>query len=90
MEEQINPIKIALSYGISFIACGFSGNVNQIVDLIIQGIKHPGFSFIQILSTCVTFLGKEQYDIIRSMSTKKNLYGALDEEEYINHILELI
>jgi len=69
LEEQINPIKIALCYGISFIARGFSGNVKQIVDLIIQGIKHPGFSFIQILSPCVTFLGKEQYDIIRSMST---------------------
>ncbi len=68
MEEQINPIKIALSYGVSFIARGFSGNVKQIVDLIIQGINHPGFSFIQILSPCVTFMGKEQYDIIRSLS----------------------
>ena len=34
--------------------------------MIIQGIKHPGFSFIQILSPCVTFVGKEQFNIIRS------------------------
>jgi len=66
LEEPINPLKIALSYGITFIARGFSGNVKQTTDLIVKGIEHPGFSFIQILSPCVTFVGKEQYNIIRS------------------------
>jgi len=66
LEEPINPLKIALSYGFTFIARGFSGNVKHTTDLIIQGIEHPGFSFIQILSPCVTFVGKEQYNIIGS------------------------
>jgi len=66
LEEPINPLKIALSYGVTYIARGFSSNVKQTTDLIIQGIKHPGFSFIQILSPCVAFVGKEQYNIIRS------------------------
>jgi 2-oxoglutarate ferredoxin oxidoreductase subunit beta len=68
LEEQINPVKIALCYGVSFIARTFSGNKKQIVDIIVEGIKHPGFSFIQVLSPCVTFMGNEQYEIIRSLA----------------------
>ena len=30
-------------------------NVPNATQIIIEGIKHPGFSFIQILSPCVTF-----------------------------------
>jgi len=68
LEEPINPIKISLSYGITFIARGFAGKVKQMVDLIVNGIRHPGFSLIQILSPCVTFRGKEQYNIIASLA----------------------
>ncbi len=68
-DEPINPLKLALSYGMTFIARGFSGNVKQTVDLIVQAIKHRGFSFIQMLSPCVVFVGREQFDIIRSMAT---------------------
>lgn len=68
IEEAINPVKLALSYEVSFIARGFSSNVKQCVDLIVQAIQHPGFSFVQILSPCVTFVGKDQFDIIRDLA----------------------
>lgn len=68
VEDPINPIKLALSYGVTFIARGFSAQVKQAVDLIIQAIRHPGFAFIQMLSPCVTFVGREQFDIIRSLA----------------------
>ncbi|RMD94357.1 MAG: hypothetical protein D6814_14650 [Calditrichaeota bacterium] len=68
LEEPMNPLKIALGYDVSFIARGFSGNVKQTVDLIMQAIRHPGFAFVQLLSPCVTFVGRDQFDIIRSMA----------------------
>lgn len=68
VEDPINPIKLALGYGVTFIARGFSAQVKQAVDLIIQAIRHPGFAFIQMLSPCVTFVGREQFDIIRSLA----------------------
>ena len=65
-DDPVNPLRIALGYGVSFIARGFSGDVKKSVDLIIQAIQHPGFSFLQILSPCVTFVGRDQFSIIRS------------------------
>jgi 2-oxoglutarate ferredoxin oxidoreductase subunit beta len=68
IDDALDPIKLALSYNASFIARGFSANVKQTVDLIVQGIQHPGFAFIQLLSPCVTFVGRDQFDIIRALA----------------------
>ncbi|MCP3662666.1 MAG: 2-oxoacid:ferredoxin oxidoreductase subunit beta [Gammaproteobacteria bacterium] len=53
--RQFNPAAIALASGASFIARGFSGDPNGLSKLITEGIKHRGFSFIQVLSPCTTF-----------------------------------
>ncbi len=49
------PLVIALASGANFIGRAFSGDVHGTTQMIIDAIKHPGFSFIQILSPCVTF-----------------------------------
>jgi 2-oxoglutarate ferredoxin oxidoreductase subunit beta len=46
---------IALASGANFVARAFSGDQHGMADIIAQGIRHPGFSFIEILSPCVTF-----------------------------------
>ncbi|MBI5120743.1 MAG: hypothetical protein HZA67_07040 [Rhodospirillales bacterium] len=53
--SPIMPLQLALSCGANFIARGFSGDPNGLTRLIVEGIKHPGFSLIQVLSPCVTF-----------------------------------
>jgi len=53
--NPFNPMAVALASGANFIARGFSGDPNGAAKLIVEGIKHPGFSLIQILSPCVTF-----------------------------------
>jgi 2-oxoglutarate ferredoxin oxidoreductase subunit beta len=45
----------ALASGVSFAARGFSGNPKGLADLIVEGIQHPGFAFIQTMSPCPTF-----------------------------------
>ena len=39
----------------SFVARGYSAKPKDLAVLIEQGIKHKGFSFIQVLSPCPTF-----------------------------------
>jgi len=51
----LNPIAMALSYGTTFVARGFSSQPRQLVELISRGVQHNGFSFIQVMSPCVTF-----------------------------------
>jgi len=53
--REFHPLVIALASGANFVARAFSGDPNGTADLIAQAIRHPGFSFVEILSPCVTF-----------------------------------
>jgi 2-oxoglutarate ferredoxin oxidoreductase subunit beta len=53
--REFHPLVIALASGANFIARGFSGDPNGAAKLIVEAIRHPGFSFVEILSPCVTF-----------------------------------
>jgi len=53
--REFYPLVIALASGANFIARAFAGDPNGCADLIVQAIRTPGFSFIELLSPCVTF-----------------------------------
>lgn len=50
-----HPLVVALAAGANFVARAFSGDPNRTAEIIAQAIAHPGFSFVEILSPCVTF-----------------------------------
>ena len=54
-DEPLNATLMALSYGASFVARLFAGDPESITEALMEGIKHPGFSFFHIYTTCVTF-----------------------------------
>jgi 2-oxoglutarate ferredoxin oxidoreductase subunit beta len=54
-DAPVNPMAWVLAAGVSFAARGFSGNPKQVADLIVQGVQHPGFAFVQVMSPCPTF-----------------------------------
>ena len=62
IEEPLNPLAMAISYGASFIARGYAGKIKPLAELFIQAIHHPGFAFIDVLSPCATFY--DTYKII--------------------------
>lgn len=62
IEHPLVPTQIALSAGISFLAQGFSSDVNQLVSLIEQAIQHKGFSLVNVFSPCVTYNKINTYD----------------------------
>ena len=53
--EPLNPLLLTLSSNISFLARGFSGDPNQLAELIKAAITHKGFALIDILQNCVSF-----------------------------------
>jgi 2-oxoglutarate ferredoxin oxidoreductase subunit beta len=53
--EAINPSALAIVYGASFVARGFSVKKEHLKSLIVQAIQHRGFSFVEILSSCSSF-----------------------------------
>ena len=53
--RSFHPLVIALASGANFVARAFAGDPNGTADIIARAICHPGFSFVEILSPCVTF-----------------------------------
>ncbi len=53
--RAFNPLVIALASGANFVGRAFSGDPKSCAEIIAQGIRHPGFSFIEVLSPCITF-----------------------------------
>jgi 2-oxoglutarate ferredoxin oxidoreductase subunit beta len=54
-DAPINPMALVLASGVSYAARGFSGNPKHLTELIVQGIQHPGFAFVQTMSPCPSF-----------------------------------
>jgi 2-oxoglutarate ferredoxin oxidoreductase subunit beta len=50
-----NPLLLAIASDCSFVARGFTGDIPHLSQLIQEGIRNKGFSFIDILQPCVSF-----------------------------------
>jgi 2-oxoglutarate ferredoxin oxidoreductase subunit beta len=53
--RPFNPLVIALASGANFVARAFSGNPPETASIIADAVRHPGFSFVEVLSPCVTY-----------------------------------
>lgn len=88
IEVPINPIALAVTQGATFVAQGFSGDINHLVGLIEQGIKHKGFSLVNIFQPCVTFNPETTYAWYREKIYK--LGEDYDRSNKINAISKAI
>ncbi len=64
-ERPLNPLAWALALEVTFLAQAFSGQVKQLKDLIVKGMRHEGFALINVKSPCVTFRGNQEYNYYR-------------------------
>jgi len=61
----LNPMAHALVSNGTFVARGFAGDMRHLTGLIVEAIKHKGFSFIDVFQPCVTFNYLNTYDWFR-------------------------
>ncbi len=61
----INPLALAIALDTSFVARGFSGEIDHLAGLIKAGIQHPGFALIDILQPCPSFNFKNTFNWYR-------------------------
>jgi 2-oxoglutarate ferredoxin oxidoreductase subunit beta len=55
LDQPLNPLLMVLSYGASWVGQAYAGRPQQLEKLIKEAIAHRGFSYLHILSPCVTF-----------------------------------
>ena len=57
----LNALAVAIAAGGTFVARGFSGDIDHLVGLIKSGVQHRGFALIDILQPCVSFNHKNTH-----------------------------
>ncbi len=55
INQGINPIMLALASGYTFVARGYSYDVRHLKDMIVKGVRHKGFAFLDVLQPCPTY-----------------------------------
>lgn len=80
IEVPVNPLTLSLTQGASFVAQGFAGDVNTVIDLIKKGIQHKGFSLVNVLQPCVTFNKVNTYQYYLQRTYK--LDASYDRTDY--------
>ena len=55
MEEPLDPVLYMLTYGATYVGQAFASNVKLASKLIVEGMEHKGFAFINLLSQCPSF-----------------------------------
>lgn len=87
IETEVNPMALAISQGASFVGQGFAGDMMHLVDLIVSGVGHKGFSLVNVFQPCVTFNHQQTYQWYRERvykltdqnHDKKDIRKALDK-----------
>jgi len=53
--EPFNPIAVAISLGASFVARAFSGDMQQLKEILKEAINHKGYALVDVFHPCVSF-----------------------------------
>lgn len=61
IEEPFNPLELMLASGATFIARAYSPKIDHLRELIVRGIEHRGFSFIEVLQPCISLFNTYQF-----------------------------
>lgn len=66
-EPSVDPCELAISTGATWVGRGFSGDVKTLTQLTADAIGHRGFSFLNVMSPCVTWRGDGQFKVLKEM-----------------------
>jgi len=53
--EPLNPLALAISLDVSFVARAFSGNIEHTKEILKKAISHKGYALVDIFQPCVSF-----------------------------------
>ncbi len=77
IDSPLDPVKLALSFNVSYIARAFAGDLKHMTAMVRRGIEHQGFSFVHAISPCPTFRGMDEFKRVRGAVN----YVEADPEE---------
>ncbi len=89
IEVPVNPLSLAISQGATFVAQGFAGDIPELTRIMVEAVKHKGFSIVNVLQPCVTFNKNHSYQWYRERVYKlDSSYDKAKIEEAIGKAME--
>ncbi len=91
IEDPLNPLDMMLSIDTTFIARSYSGKPEHLTNVILEGIKHKGFSFIEVLQPCVAWhntyadYNKRTYEMEENFLSFEKAREKIREWDYNNN-----
>ena len=70
VEEEVHPLALYLTLGVSYVASALSSKVKDLVAMIVEGMEHPGFAIVHVQSPCTTY--NDTYELLKG-SVKKGI-----------------
>jgi 2-oxoglutarate ferredoxin oxidoreductase subunit beta len=62
VKTPLNPLVLAIDSGATFVAQGYSGNLQELTNIFKRALGHKGFALIDIQQVCPTFNNVESAD----------------------------
>jgi 2-oxoglutarate ferredoxin oxidoreductase subunit beta len=53
--EPLNMLAIAIVHNCTFVARGFAGDIEHLKGLLVEAVKHPGLSLVEVIQPCITW-----------------------------------
>lgn len=89
IETQVNPLALAITQGVTFVAQGFAGDIPHLTGLLVKSFKHKGFSLVNVLQPCVTFNKVNTYVYYREHAYKlEEGYNPHDKTQALKTVLD--
>lgn len=90
IEPPLSAMEMALTAGATFVAQSFSTDLKEMTQLIEAGIKHEGFSLINVFSPCVTYNKVNTYDWYKENLTKLSSIEGYDSSNRVQAMRTLM
>lgn len=90
IEPPLSAMEMALTAGATFVAQSFSTDLKEMTQLIEAGIKHEGFSIINVFSPCVTYNKVNTYDWFKENLTKLSSIEGYDSSNRVKAMQTLM
>ncbi len=63
--QPMRPLALAIACDCSFVARGFSADIEHLANIFQEALQHKGFALIEVLQPCVSFNHQNTYDWYR-------------------------
>ena len=78
IDEPLNPLRVALASEATFVARAVDTDPKHITEVLLEGARHPGTSFAEILQSCVIF-NKDAWKEISDRSIREDRLLYLEQ-----------